>query len=183
MICHSKVNLNSIPHAAHSLIRRQPDKSPHPPTPEYWEDRNYDELPASCVVDQLFVGGQMAAWSACTGVLVNATRNVHVRSSLPLHVWDVSLESNWTWQNLTACLQFVSHALANRHNVLIHCRVGRHRSAALAAVLLVFLHGHSADRAIETVHNRREGSWIKRDLKRFVCWAESQKHLHVWGGC
>lgn len=89
-------------------------------------------------------------------------------------IWIPTHDKIWTPIPIDLLKQGAQAALSvihDRHKVFVHCAAGRHRSAAMAAAILISM-GYSAKGAIEIIKRQRPSSdpnaWhIKRRIKKF----------------
>jgi len=108
---------------------------------------------AALVIDILAATSHGATWlEDCQRLENEGVKFVR----LPWH--DTDRQRLWKdkpWDQLIEAVRAVYNALKNGHNVLVHCRKGRSRSATIVIAYLMARRGYSREEAILHVLNRR----------------------------
>ena len=119
----------------------------------------------------LFLGNEQSAKHVRFDLVVNATRNVDLYGPERL---SVSHRDDWPYF-VPLYHKVVRQYLSKNRRVLIHCRSGRHRAAALAAAFVSHMLNISPDDAMWHVKDVRGQVELEDDrLKEFVYWASRQ---------
>jgi hypothetical protein len=128
----------------------------------------------SMILDGLFLGDQDAAryvWHKFA-VLVNCTPDIpfpsypvdpSVQQRIRIPVEDSEHEHDAFLRALrtTRVLEIIYQALTNGKQVLVHCKMGIQRSAALVACYLVVYGGLTAEEAIAYIRERRPQAFYR----------------------
>lgn len=111
------------------------------------------------VAPRLFLGNVEDARQQRFGVVVNATPDFPFYGSptftLRVPVMDNGLENEALAPYLDGATAFIRDHLGQRRNVLVHCAMGRQRSAAIVAAYLMRERGMRVDDAVAFVRARR----------------------------
>lgn len=111
-------------------------------------------------------------------LIINMTQEANPQPNalgLDIPVLHIPTRDQWPLRlPLVALVEGVDRALVMIHGeqkIYVHCKVGRHRSVAMAASILIAM-GRSADEAMELISTSRDvahpEAWhIKRSIQRF----------------
>ena len=124
------------------------------------------------ILPNLFLGNEQAAMACSFNLAVNATRNVESHGYCTDRL---SVPHQEEWDLFMPLLEKVRALLNDGRSVLVHCRSGRHRAAALTAAFVAHLLQISAHDAMLHVRAaRRQVDLRDKALQAFVHWAVSQ---------
>jgi Dual specificity phosphatase, catalytic domain len=102
------------------------------------------------ILPNLFLGGESDSFSACYELIVNCTPDLPFMSSVPTHSCiRISVKDNddpeqqailYNHIRHTNTLERIRNTLIEGGNVLVHCRHGQQRSAAVIAAYIMYAH-------------------------------------------
>lgn len=127
---------------------------------------NAEFYPAKQIVRNLWIGSE--GDSANPGffqrhnirLVVNATASIPVRApaevqSYRIPVDDSPDENETMMRHFPTVVLLIDEVLSHGHGVLVHCRAGMQRSAAVVAAYLMWKRGLTADQAFEYINKRK----------------------------
>lgn len=94
-------------------------------------------------------------------LVVNATANIPITAppedvrSYRIPVDDASDENDTMLRHFPTVVLLIDDARRHGHGVLVHCRAGMQRSAAVVAAYLMWKRGFTADEAFEYINKRK----------------------------
>lgn len=124
-------------------------------------------FPAKQIIPNLWIGSEGDSRSAAffkrhnVRLVVNATANIPVRISSPdvkayrVPVDDHPSENDTMLKHLPVVVLVIDDVLRYGHGVLVHCRAGMQRSAAVVAAYLMWKRGMTADKAFEFINAKK----------------------------
>lgn len=142
--------------------QRKPRWRSHRALPEV----NGSFFPAKQIVKNLWIGSEGDSRSGSffarhnIRLIVNATANIPVRAppevvSYRVPVDDHPSENDTMLQHLPLVVVAMDEVLKYNQGVLVHCRAGMQRSAAVVAGYLMWKRGLTADQAFEFINKRK----------------------------
>ena len=124
-------------------------------------------FPAKEILPDLWIGSESDARSAAffkkhdVRLVVNATRNVPFADrgadvrGYQVPVNDDPADNDIMLRHLPIAVMVIDETLRYGHGVLVHCRAGMQRSAAVVAAYVMYKMGMSADEAMEFINYRK----------------------------
>lgn len=146
--------------------------NPSCPSPARWRSRRKlprvdgPFFPAKRIIKNLWIGseGDSADRSFYDAhnirLVVNATASIPIRApsgvtSYRIPVDDDPSENDTMLRHLPIVVVAIDDVLRHGHGVLVHCRAGMQRSAAVVAAYLMWKRGMTADKAFEFINSRK----------------------------
>lgn len=141
----------------------------HRPLPKV----NADYFPAKRIIKGLWIGseGDSADPTFYTRhqirLVINATPSIPMRAPADVRVYRIPVDdapdaNDTMLRHFPTAVLLIDEVLSHGHNVLVHCRAGMQRSAAVVAAYLMWKRGLTADQALEYVNKRKPETFWPR---------------------
>lgn len=143
-------------------------------------------FPAKQIIKNLWIGSEGDSSNPSffkahdIRLVVNATGNIPIRApadvkSYRIPVNDDPSENETMLRHLPVVVVIIDDVLKYGHGVLVHCRAGMQRSAAVVAAYLMWKKGMTADQAFEYINSRKhETFWPVPTFERALRAWEAQ---------
>lgn len=108
-------------------------------------------------------------------LVINATGNLAARRDVPTYripVDDDPSENPTMLQHLPVAVAEIDASLRRGGGVLVHCKAGMQRSAAVVAAYLMWKRGMTADKAFEFINRKKH--------ETFFPWPTFEAALRAW---
>ena len=123
-------------------------------------------FPAKEIIPNLWIGSEGDSKSASffkkhdIRLVVNATNNIPIKASKDVQSYRVPVddhpsENDTMLRHLPLVVLAIDDVLKYGHGVLVHCRAGMQRSAAVVAGYLMWKRGMTADQVFEFINSRK----------------------------
>lgn len=128
-------------------------------------------FPAKEILPNLFIGSEGDSRSAAffrknnIRLVVNASKNIPFRAPPDVRTYRVPVddhpsENRVMLQHLPVVVLAMDDVLRYGQGVLVHCRAGMQRSAAVVAGYIMWKHGMTTDQALDYINNlKHETFW------------------------
>lgn len=127
---------------------------------------NAEFYPAKQIIPNLWIGSEGDSSNQSffqrhtIRLVVNATANIPIRApadvqSYRIPVDDAPDENEAMLRHLPTVVLVIDEVLSHDHGVLVHCRAGMQRSAAVVAGYLMWKLGLTADEAFEFINKKK----------------------------
>lgn len=134
----------------------------HRPLPKV----NADYFPAKRIIKGLWIGSEGDSDDASfyarhnIRLVINATASIPMRTPPDVRAYripvDDARDANETMlRHFPTAVLLIDEVLSHGHGVLVHCRAGMQRSAAVVAAYLMWKRGLTADQAFEYINKRK----------------------------
>lgn len=127
------------------------------------------------IVPHLFLGDARDAGNVENfSMVINCTKDVPFYSdttvNIRIPVNDTPDEAMKIIEHWNGCLDTIAKEIEKGNDVLIHCQMGRQRSAATAAAYLIKYHGHDKADAVSHIRNiKREAFFPYINFDTALC--------------
>ena len=143
-----------------------------PPAARRWRSRraiprvDAEFFPAKQIIKGLWIGSEGDSASPAfferhgIRLVVNATASIPVRAPEDVRVYRIPVddapdENETMLRHFPTVVLLIDELLSHKHGVLVHCRAGMQRSAAVVAAYLMWKRGLTADQAFEYINKRK----------------------------